>query len=204
MPVDIESIKVDDIIVYGSIAALAYMPNPECIWIGHRVTEKYQKNGQWWFRTKGDNNPETDPWEVPYYWVTGIVINIEQTKPITTPEETPIEPTQTDSQTFLRIEIVLPIAGSLSLGALIMTMLHLRDRKQANMLRKANIHSCYTCQQYETQSTQRLVSVSGGWKLIGIPQFSRGLCSFYNQEIHAFHRRKCGYYQPKNLKELID
>lgn len=65
-----------DIIVYGTIAALAYIPKPSCMWICHRVIEKYERDGKWFFRTMGDNNPEPDPWEVPHYWVLGLVVEI--------------------------------------------------------------------------------------------------------------------------------
>jgi len=63
--VDGSLINVGDIIVYCTIATMAYDPNPDAMWIGHLVFEKYQKDGEWYFKTKGDNVPEADPWEVP-------------------------------------------------------------------------------------------------------------------------------------------
>ena len=65
-----------DIIVYCAIAALAYIPPPKCMWICHRVIEKYERDGKWFFRTMGDNNLEPDPWEVPHYTVLGLVVEI--------------------------------------------------------------------------------------------------------------------------------
>jgi len=44
--VDGSSIHVGDIIVYCTVATMAYNPNPDAMWIGHRVVEKYHKNGK--------------------------------------------------------------------------------------------------------------------------------------------------------------
>ena len=74
--VDGGKIEVGDIIVYCTIAAMAYMPQPNGMWIGHRVIKKYQEDGKWYFRTKGDNCPEPDPWEVPEHFLLGIVVEI--------------------------------------------------------------------------------------------------------------------------------
>jgi signal peptidase I len=81
--VDGSSIDVGDIIVYCTIATMAYNPNPDAMWIGHRVVEKYQRNGKWYFKTKGDNVPEPDPWEVPEHFLLGVVVGVTcmKTKP---------------------------------------------------------------------------------------------------------------------------
>jgi len=65
-----------DIIVYGTIVALSHIPRPKSMWICHRVVEKYAKNGSWYFRTMGDNNPQIDPWKVPGHFVLGVVVEI--------------------------------------------------------------------------------------------------------------------------------
>lgn len=69
-------INVGDIIVYCTIVTPD--PHPEAMWIGHRVVKKYSKEGIWYFKTKGDNNPEPDSWEVPEYFLLGIVVEIIQ------------------------------------------------------------------------------------------------------------------------------
>jgi hypothetical protein len=73
MITEVNTIKVGDIIVYGSIASLAWNPNPTSIWIAHRVTEKYVKDGGLCFRTKGDNkrsrgNISIFIAQIPFFW----------------------------------------------------------------------------------------------------------------------------------------
>lgn len=43
-------------------------------YIVHRAVEKYQEGGQWWFITKGDNNPFRDSQPVPEERVIGRVV----------------------------------------------------------------------------------------------------------------------------------
>lgn len=74
--VDGSKIEVGDIIVYCTIAAMAYMPKPNGMWIGHRVIKKYQEDGKWYFKTKGDNCSEPDPWKVPEYFLLGVVVDV--------------------------------------------------------------------------------------------------------------------------------
>lgn len=69
-------IEVGDIIVYCTIAAIAYVPRRSGMWIGHRVIRKYRQDGEWYFETKGDNCPEPDPWEVPEHFLLGVVVQI--------------------------------------------------------------------------------------------------------------------------------
>jgi signal peptidase I len=201
MPVKIESIEVGDIIVYGSIAVMAYVPYPETLWICHRVTEKYQKDGQWWFRTKGDNNSEIDPWEVPYYWVTGLVVDIAQPKSLPSSQAPSSEPTQPQPVAprypSIELEVALPIAGGLTLIAMMVALTHLRHRKQLTMLRKTNIHSCYTCIHYRKRYLQRLVVINGRQRIQRTPDFSRGACQYLNCMIPDFPRRECEHYRAK-------
>jgi len=65
-----------DIIVYCVSAAMAYVPQPKSMWICHRAIDKYTKNGAWYFKTKGDNSLEPDPWEVPEYSLLGVVVEV--------------------------------------------------------------------------------------------------------------------------------
>lgn len=74
--VDGSLINIGDIIVYCTIATMAYNPNPNAMWIGHRVVRKYQRDGKWYFKTKGDNVPEPDPWEVPEHFLLGVVVGM--------------------------------------------------------------------------------------------------------------------------------
>lgn len=133
-------INVGDIIVYGSIAAMAYNPNPKCIFIGHRVTARYEKGDTWYFKTKGDNNTDPDPWEVPDYWLLGVVTSIDHTgKPYV-----PAEPsTQTDyastypdySMLIESCEVLLLIAVGFALGKVCTRAAYSRKSRDNN-----NIH----------------------------------------------------------------
>ena len=61
-----------DIIIFHSPS------NPNSLPIVHRAIEKFQKNGKWYFITKGDNNPlddyKTFGWVVPEEYIIGKVI----------------------------------------------------------------------------------------------------------------------------------
>ena len=87
------SINIGDILVYSTIATHVYAMYTRYMWIGHRVIEKYTKDGVWCFRTKGDNCAEPDSWEVPEYWLLGVVVSINHTEYSQEPEESP---TRTD------------------------------------------------------------------------------------------------------------
>jgi len=72
----INSSNPGDIIVYGVIAAMAYIPEPNCMWICHRAVSKYYRDGTWYFKTQGDDCSEPDKWEVPEYYILGVVVQI--------------------------------------------------------------------------------------------------------------------------------
>jgi signal peptidase len=48
--------------------------NPNGIPIVHRAIDKFQEEGKWYFRTKGDHNPDEDRWLVPEDYLFGKVI----------------------------------------------------------------------------------------------------------------------------------
>lgn len=58
----------------GDIIIFRDPRNPSGIPIVHRAIDKYQENGKWYFRTKGDNNPYPDSWPVPEGYLLGRVI----------------------------------------------------------------------------------------------------------------------------------
>jgi len=62
----------------GDIIIFRNPKDPEGFPIVHRAIEKFQKNGKWYFITKGDNNPYDDyigfGWVVPENYVLGKVI----------------------------------------------------------------------------------------------------------------------------------
>jgi signal peptidase len=62
----------------GDIIIFRSPSNPDAIPIVHRAIEKIQKDGKWYFVTKGDNNPYDDyrafGWMVPEDYVIGKVI----------------------------------------------------------------------------------------------------------------------------------
>jgi len=65
------SIKVGDIIVFHVPSPYEQnTPSP----IVHRVVEIHEENGVTYYRTKGDNNPDVDPWMVPKDNVIGVVV----------------------------------------------------------------------------------------------------------------------------------
>jgi hypothetical protein len=57
------------------------------MWMCGRAIKKYWKNGEWYFKTQLDNNPEPDAWEVPEHFLLGVVVEVirrtdSQNKPI--------------------------------------------------------------------------------------------------------------------------
>jgi len=64
----------------GDIIVFKNPSNPEGLPIVHRAIEKIQKDGKWYFITKGDNNPFDDRkafgWIVPEDYVIGKVIYV--------------------------------------------------------------------------------------------------------------------------------
>jgi len=112
-----------DLIVYGVIAALAYIPQPSRMFICHRVIEKYVKDGVWFFRTMGDNNPEPDPWEVPPYWVLGVVVqithrNLSRSEPLDYSSDLPDRPIENPGSAHLLAlrDLAVGILVGLSIG----------------------------------------------------------------------------------------
>jgi signal peptidase I len=196
-------INVEDIIAYSTIAtgrSLDYM------WIGHRVVDKYTKDGKWYFKTKGDNNSETDPWEVPEYWLLGIVVNIEHTEtsraPTDTASQTDLSQTTYSTPSFVvGTQTLLIIFGNIVLGTTI-AISHLRRKRQENILKKANILSCYTCRHYHIQSLYRTEIVDGRVGLRKVKDLSGGFCKSLNHFVGyglwgPFPRRNCERYKPK-------
>lgn len=98
-----------DLIVYSTIVASSHIPQPKSMWICHRVVDKYAKNGSWYFRTMGDNNPQIDPWEVPGHFVLGVVVEIGCINPTTRRQ---------NSQTMKSLEPTLSLEalGDLAVG----------------------------------------------------------------------------------------
>ncbi|KYH39779.1 MAG: hypothetical protein AYL33_007320 [Candidatus Bathyarchaeota archaeon B63] len=58
----------------GDIIIFRSPRNPDAIPIVHRAIKKIQKDGKWYFETKGDNNNSPDPWLVPEDYIIGKVI----------------------------------------------------------------------------------------------------------------------------------
>jgi len=192
-------INVGDIIVYSTIATGV---NPGYMWIGHRVVEKYEKGNAWWFKTKGDNNPEPDSWEVPEYWLLGLVVSIDHAERSYVPSQTSSQSEQADT-TYTETpfsgesQTLLLIVGSLVLGMTAVAFNKLRHRKQATLLKKANVYSCYSCGHYEIQYIRKLESINGRIGIRRTPDFSKGFCKYCNVIIEDFPRRNCGQYEPK-------
>ncbi|MFX0068524.1 MAG: signal peptidase I [Promethearchaeota archaeon] len=58
-----DHINVNDVIVFFVVTPGLWGLDPS-IPVVHRVIDKYEQNGQWYFITKGDN-PDTNPWPDP-------------------------------------------------------------------------------------------------------------------------------------------
>lgn len=193
------SIDVGDIIVYNSW--MIGMPI-NCMWIGHRVIGKHKEGDTWYFRTKGDNCPEADGWEVPERAVLGKIISIEHTERSTVPTKTSSQ-TGSPYATYPNIslphesETFLLIIGSFCLGAVIAVFDNLKHRRQKNILKRANVCSCYSCKHYGIQYIYRLESVYGRIGIRRAPDFSRGFCRYHNQVIRDFPRWNCEQFEPK-------
>lgn len=184
-------IDVGDIIVYHAWTIGVYI---KCMWIGHRVIEKYKEGDTWYFRTKGDNCPDPDNWEVPEYAMLGKIVSIEHT-------ERSYVPTKTSSQTERAqtahpgislpegSETFLLIAGSFCLGAILAMFDNLKRRKQKNILKRVNVYSCYSCRYYQIQYTYRLESIYGRIGIRKAPDFSRGFCRCLNPPHLPFYPR---------------
>ncbi|MFX1485885.1 MAG: signal peptidase I [Promethearchaeota archaeon] len=68
-----DQISVDEVIVFFVVTPGLWGIDPS-IPVVHRVIDKYQQNGDWYFRTKGDNpdtNPLPDPEPIPYSNIIG-------------------------------------------------------------------------------------------------------------------------------------
>lgn len=65
-----------DIIVFCVGVTIPYNSQPSSICVGHRPSKKYMKNREWYFKTKGDNNPKPDPWEVSEHFLLEVVVQI--------------------------------------------------------------------------------------------------------------------------------
>jgi len=193
------SIDVGDIIVYNSW--MIGMPI-NCMWIGHRVIGKYKEGDTWHFKTKGDNCPEADGWEVPERAVLGKIISIEHTERSYTHTKTPSQAERSHTTypkpSFLEgSQTLLLIIGSVGLGATVAVFKNLGRRKQKNILKKANVYSCYSCRHTQIQYKYRLELINGRFGIRKVPDFSRGFCRYYNLVIEDFPRRNCKQYEPK-------
>lgn len=49
-------------------------PTDASEFIVHRAVDKIYREGSWFFKTKGDNNRGSDPWEVPENYIIGRVV----------------------------------------------------------------------------------------------------------------------------------
>ena len=184
-------VDVGDIIAYSTIVTgldTGYML------ICHRVIEKYEKDDTWYFKTQGDNCPEPDFYEVPEYWLFGIVVDIEHT------DNSNVH-TETLSQTGHPL-LQGPQTALLGAGVLCVitaaAVLSRRRNKQKALLKNANIYSCYTCKHYEMQYVYRLTTTDGRIGIRKVPDFSRGYCQYLNHYVLDLSRWSCKGYEPKN------
>lgn len=174
-----------DIIVYGAIAAIAYIPRPKCMWICHRAIDKYTRNGTWYFETKGDNNPDIDPWEVSERYILGVVVEVIPDRAVET-EPLGVSHESANASFMPWGEVI--IAGSTFIGVVLALVLGRR-----NMFRTCYCVDCgFYVGQYEVYS--RLVD--GRRVVYHEPRFSEGFCMGEDVLIgDGFRRRKCKYFE---------
>lgn len=197
--VDGSLVNVWDIIVYSTIATGM---NPGYMWIGHRVIEKYSKSHIWFFKTKGDNCSEADPWEVPEYWLLGKTVNVGHVERAYVPPGTPshrehAQATYSNTSFPEGSQALLMIVGSLCLGVIMAVFDNLKRGKQMTVLKKANIYSCYSCRHYQIYYPYKVEPIYGRIGMHKMSDFSKGFCRYYNLIIENFPRRNCQQYEPK-------
>jgi signal peptidase I len=181
--VDPASLQVGDIIVYGSIAAIAYIPSPKAICICHRIVEKHDEGGTWHFRTKGDNNSEVDPWDVPDYWLLGLVVHIVHVEPTSgSPTVAPDSPEPLEPKNVSSPQAPLQIPAETIIVSLIVCItvaafIKLRSRKRLAMLRKTLVHSCFSCDYFRPQTIYELKRTNGRLGIQKRTDLTRGLCA---------------------------
>ena len=180
--VDPATVNVDDIIVYGSIATAAYVPQPQAMWICHRVIEKFEEGETWCFRTKGDNNSEPDPWKVPAHWLLGIVTSIEHSSiPVEPPQanEEPLGIRPSDGQSNM-----LLIGGGVGLcliiGVVATFLINGTKRREHERIFENGL--CYRCRRYEAEFVYTLEHTDGRLGLRRAPS-SRGFCKYHNTAV---------------------
>ena len=200
--VDPASVQIGDIIVYGSIAAAAYVPYPGAMWICHRVVEKCEEGGTWYFRTKGDNNSETDPWKVPAYWLLGVVTKIEH---VSIPADTPHADEEPSSFTTPEeMPNILFIGGAAGIclvigGALAFVIESARRRENPSFFGKG---LCYGCRRYEAEHGYNLEQTAGRLGIRRIPS-SRGFCKYHNLAVFdGTPESRCSKYKARETAEL--
>lgn len=177
-------IKSGDIIVYCTIAT--HNSNPNAMWIAHRVIEKYQKDRTWCFKTKGDNNPTLDPWEVPEYYLLGVVVEIIHVERSLASTQTPAVPATARARLWAEIVLASSSLGGLALVALLWRRKHLTPRY------------CVECGFYVGQYEVSLKYVYGKPVVHNEPRFSVGLCMWKGLLIKdGFRGRKCKYFEQR-------
>ena len=193
----LDSSTPGDIVVYSAMEALAYIPDLETMWICHRAVQKYRINGTWYFRTKGDNNPETDPWTVPEHSLLGVVTQIdhEKTQQATTQSSSSIWATLQTPQATL-------ITG-LSVSLAIIALVEPR-RRRLRMLRKANVYSCSSCHYFRPRTVYELKETNGKLGIRRKVDLARGLCARRNITIKSDPTNPtCKAYKPRTPTSIL-
>lgn len=178
--VDPASVQVGDIIVYGSIAAAAYVPYPQAMWICHRVVEKYEESGTLCFRTKGDNNSYIDPWKVPAIWLLGVVTNIEHVSaPTPAPPANEEQSGNTTPEEAPNMFLIGSVAATFLIvaGALVSVRSRVSRRLENQRIFRKGL--CYSCRHYETEYQYSPIHADGRFGIRRTAS-SRGFCKYHN------------------------
>lgn len=85
-----------DIIVYCAGAVTSV---PQSMWTCGRAISKHLEGDTWYIKTKMDNVPEPDPWEVPGYALLGVVVQVTRNGDASNKPSTPETNTQNQQQT---------------------------------------------------------------------------------------------------------
>jgi signal peptidase I len=156
------SIDVGDIIIFHSWTVGVCTG---AMWIGHRVIKRYKEGDIWYFKTKGDNCPEPDSWEVPESAILGEVVGIEHTESSQAPPKLPSRPershkTYPNAELPQGSEIFLLIIGIFCLGAILEVFKHLGRKRQISISNKPDYYlwhgrTYYTPPKYNFNSGRR-------------------------------------------------
>jgi signal peptidase I len=174
--IDVKSVKVGDIIAYGSNIAVAWFPELKGIWIVDRVVEIFEKDGHLWFKTKGDHNVNVDPWDVPDDWVSGKVVSIAHCGHPSL-SATVLQPAPKPALDFSdeRVQMSLSLFAGFCITAVYFVAVGVRKYGKFS-LKRSRWQNCRSCRYYQAGLGYELIEVNGRLEMRRTVDSSRGFC----------------------------